>query len=167
MTNMSKFFVTKNLFTQQLFGFLSHRFCAHTIGKITDYIRESIERKQQEHAIFLDLSKVFDALDHKILLEKLERYGFCGRIPEILINCMSNRVQYVCRRGKSTGTLAIETGVPQGSILGPFLFLVYINALPNQIKQNRVNLFADDTTLVSARKEFDVINQELITLCVY
>ena len=65
---------------------------------------------------------------------------------------------------KSTGTLTIESVVPQGSILSPFLFRVYINDLPNQIKQSSVNLFADDITLVSASKESDVINQELITL---
>ena len=105
---MSNFFLTKILSTQRQFRFCSHHSCAHAIEEITDYIIESVERKQHRHAIFLDFAKAFDTLDRKIPLDKLERYGFRGPVLEILINYMPDRVQYVSHRVKSTGTLLID-----------------------------------------------------------
>ena len=100
--------------------------------------------------IFLDLSKAFDTLDHEILITKLKYYGMKGLSNELLQNYLPDRKQFVSFENCNSDLLSIETGVPQGSILSPLLFLIYI-------------FFADDTTLISKNnpKDTHIINNEL------
>ena len=106
----------------------------------------NFEKKNHTVSIFLDLSKGFDCVNHKILLKKLQHYGIRGPALDFFRSYLSNRKQYTLVNGVSSDLLTVLCGVPQGSVLGPLLFLLYTNDLANSTKF-AVNLFADDTGL--------------------
>ena len=95
----------------------------------------------------MDLCKAFDTVSHKILLHKLHHYGICGQAYALIENYLTSRNQFVTFNNTSSSTKPINIDVPQGSILGPLLFLIYINDLPNAINSTP-RLFADDTCLI-------------------
>ena len=123
-------------------------------------MRSEIDSKSTGQACFIDLQKAFDTLDHKILLEKLEKYGYRGPIYKLLNSYLNDRWQYIDLNGTCTSKKQILTGVPQGSILGPFLFLLYINDLDENSGDSNVTMFADDTTLINAGKSKNFSVQE-------
>ena len=96
---------------------------------------------------FIDLQKAFDTVNHSILLQKLEHYGIRGVTLDWFTSYLSGRKQYVSVNGHTSAKLEITCGVPQGSVLGPLLFLIYINDLPNVSKYLSFYLFADDTNI--------------------
>ena len=115
-------------------------------------------------SIFLDISKAFDKVWHKGLLYKLKSVGISGDLFNLLENYLSGRLQRVVLNGQTSSWRPVLAGVRQGSILGPLLFLVYINDLPNGLKSN-AKLFADDTSLFTIVKDkqesADVLNKDL------
>ena len=112
---------------------------------------ENIQRLREKnvlaHCTLLDLSKAFDTVDHSILLDKCSKYGLRGKIEELLKSYLKDRKQFVRYKGKSSSTKKIECGVPQGSVLGPLLFLIYINDIVDIPKHNNILLYADDTNI--------------------
>ena len=96
-------------------------------------------------SVFIDLAKAFDTVDHDILLSKLEYYGVCDESLPWFKNYFTGRKQFVHIDSQSSEELAVTSGVPQGSILGPLLFIVNINDLPCCVKHCSVNMYADDT----------------------
>lgn len=120
--------------------------------------------------IYLDLSKAFDSLNHQILIEKLRFYGVNDCSLKWFSSYLTNRVQYVSYNGCKSQTLPLLTGVPQGSILGPLLFLVYINDIHRASNSFSTILYADDTTLIyplspsNINDGIDFTNQEIIKI---
>ena len=97
--------------------------------------------------IYLDMSKAFDKVSHRKLLRKLRDYGFSGNLLAWLESYLHDRMQRVTALGVNSQALPVTPGVSQGSILGPMLFLLYVNSLPGAIKYNHVSAFADDTKI--------------------
>ena len=115
---------------------------------ITENVRKTLDDGIIDCQVFVDLQKAFDTVDHQILLAKLNHYGIRGVSNDWFKSYLSNHNQYVSINGYESGLAAINCGVPQGSVLGPLLFLLYINDL-NQTMFCKVNHFADDTNLLS------------------
>ena len=108
-----------------------------------------MDRKEISFSIFLDLSKAFDALNHGILLTKLRYYGIQGIALNWFQSYLTKRSQYVQCNDNSSSIREIETGVPRGSILGPLLFIIYMNDIHTVSDKFSFILYADDTTLIS------------------
>ena len=119
----------------------------HALIELVDQIRSSIGENKMTCGIFIDLSKAFDTVNHQILLHKLEHYGIHGKALELFKSYLSNRKQYVQIDQSKSNSQPISCGVPQGSVLGPLLFLIFINDLPKCCPEGNTRLFADDTTI--------------------
>ena len=124
-------------------------------------IYNATNRKEHFGAIFLDLSKAFDTVPHNVLLLKLEHYGIRGTPLKLLKSYLSNRHQFVTVSGHKSQTKEVSIGVPQGSVLGPLLFLIYINDLPQSTKNMKSILFADDTTLFTSHRDIHTLSKNM------
>ena len=141
----------------------------HAILDIVNSIQSNMDDKLFTCGIFLDFKKVFDTVDHSILLSKLYHYGIRGPVNEWFSSYLNGRVQTTQIDKEISSKRNVLTGVPQGSVLGPLLFLIYINDIYNSSKKLSFYLFADDTNLLYADKDLksleSVINIELQKVC--
>ena len=112
--------------------------------------------------IYLDLQKAFDTVNHDILLYKLQYYGVRGVVYDWFKNYLSGRFQYVSVNGVDSELTAVTCGVPQGSALGPLLFLVYVNDINKAVPDEQIKLFADDTNLSISGCVIDEVNSCVI-----
>ena len=140
------FFTIINLFYDSQYGFLKNHSTEYAAMELPDKVLKDIDEQNISLAIFMDLSKAFDTLDHSILIKKLAHYGVNGTALEWFISYLTGRSQYVEIDGVSSSILTLSTGVPQCSILGPLLFLIYMNDVPYWTKYFNFILYADDTT---------------------
>ena len=115
--------------------------------ELTDRIISNMDRNEIPFSIFVDLSKAFDTLDHSILLQKLNHYGIDGKALQLCESYLTNRTQYVEINGVKSGALPITTGVPQGSIIGPLFFIIYINDFSFASKAFTFISYADDSMI--------------------
>ena len=115
---------------------------------ITHEIYKSFDNRYEVRGVLLDISKASDKVWHKGLIYKLKQNGISGKLLNLIIDFLSNRKQRVVLNGKYSSWTNVETGIPQGSILGPLFFLIYINDLSDNLITNP-KLFADDTSLFS------------------
>ena len=136
------------MISQNQSGFKPGDSCINQLLAITHEIYKSFDACLDVRAVFLDISKAFDKVWHQGLLYKLKQNGISGNLLETLTDFLKDRKQRVVLNGQNSSWANIEAGVPQGSILGPLLFLIYINDLPDNLSTN-VKLFADDTSLFS------------------
>ena len=142
------------------FGFRSKNSTLHALISLTEFIKKTIDNGMYGCGVFIDLQKAFDTVNHSFLLKKLEHYGVRGTALNWFTNYLSDRSQYVSVNGHTSDHLKITCGVPQGSVLGPLLFLIYINDLPNVSKLLTFYLFADDTNIYF--KSNDITNLQKI-----
>ena len=141
------------------FGFRNKHSTTHALIDITESIRKALDENMYACGIFVDLQKAFDTVNHKILLSKLEYYGVRGLPLKWFESYLDKRTQYVSIDGVNSSEKSITSGVPQGSILGPLLFLIYINDLNNCINHATTYHYADDTNLLLIDKSLKKLNQ--------
>ena len=143
------YFNENNLITEQQYGFRPRHSTELAALKLTDAIMYELDRSLIPFAIFLDLSKAFDTLNYKVLLYKLKYYGLGNVAYNLIENYLTNRQQQVKLGNTNSKLLPMCIGVPQGSILEPLLFSIYINDLPKTCPKFNCIMYADDTTLYS------------------
>ena len=154
-------FISKHdILYSKKFGFRLNNPTILAILIITDKIQKAIDSGMFTCGIFLDLSKAFDTVNHKILLQKLECYGIRGVAKRWFESYLNNRQQFVSLGNVKSETKAISCGVPQGSVLGPILFLLCVNDFQNCSKILYFHLFADDTNLFLAHKSIATLEKE-------
>ena len=160
-----KFLEKNNILNENEFGFRSNRSTTQAILLIADKLQRAIEDKKISCGIFLDLSKAFDTVYHCILLKKLEQYGIRGIANGWFQSYLSNRKQFVTIVSASSEPQLMTCGVPRGSVLGPLLFLLYINDFNNASSVLDLHLFADDSNLFFSHKNLltleSIVNNEL------
>ena len=165
-----RFLNNHNILSDNQYGFPKHHSTAsaYVLALLYDKISSAIDNKECTVGIFIDLSKAFDTIDHNILILKLEHYGVPGTSLRGFESYLRNRQQYVEFNGVSSESCKIKCGVTQGSILGPLLFLLFINDLCNVSKVVDFIIFADDTNIFFSHKDFNlcpgILNSEMLKL---
>ena len=146
---MMSFFVDQNILSDHQHGFRPRRSCSSQLLEVLNVWSKEIECSNPVDAIYVDFQKAFDTVPHQRLLNKLRSYGITGKLLTWIAAFLSNRRQQVVLEGHHSGWIEVASGVPQGSVLGPLLFLVYVNDLPDAVRAG-VQLFADDAKLYSS-----------------
>ena len=146
-TRLTKYINKANLLYKYQFGFRKNHSTEHALIELVDQIRLSMSNNKMTCGIFIDLSKAFDTVNHQILLHKLEHYGIRGSALDLFKSYLSDRKQYAQIDKCKSQTRPITCGVPQGSVLGPLFFLLFINDLAKCCPDGKTRLFADDTTI--------------------
>ena len=154
-----------DILSRTQFGFRQKHSTTHALLKFLDKVAHSIDNKLHTIGIFLDFSKAFDTINHKILLQKLFHYGIRGKALEWFDNYLTERKQYVNINGQDSYQRLISCGVPQGSLLGPLLFIIYINDFQYSTELMSFILFADDSNIFFSHQNpqslLSIVNNEL------
>ena len=152
-------------------GFRKDHSTVKKIGDLTDDLYIAMNNQEVTTAVFIDFKKPFDTVSHNILIQKLELHGVKGMNLKLMKNYLSNRRQCVIANNIESTLRSISCGVPQVSILGPLLFLIYVNDMPKCVKQWTVQLYADDTVIYFSKKchiyAKDILQRDLDNLQVW
>ena len=149
-SRLYSFFQSQNMIYENQYGFRKNHSTSHALNFSVNYIESCLDKKQHVLGIFIDLSKAFDTISADKLLSKLDNYGIRGNANKLIASYLSNRYQYVSVLGEESDKLPVLFGVPQGSCLGPLLFIIYINVLFRTTELGKFILFADDTNIFVA-----------------
>ena len=151
-------FINKhNILYSYQHGFRKDHSSGHSVLDLTTTVYDTINDKKLACLVMIDLKKAFDTVFHKRLLLKLNNYGIRGNAYDLLKSYLTNRYQYVCINNNLSILKQIKYGIPQGSILGPPLYIIYVNDFSNAINYN-FKLYADDTCLIIKEKSIDSIH---------
>lgn len=145
---LQAYFDKFSLFSSSQFGFRPGRNASQALSTLVSFITNTFDTRHHASAVLFDLQKAFDTMSHDILLGKLEHYGVRGLARDLIKSYLTNRKQFVQLNGFKSNTLPALMGVPQGSVLGPLLFVIFINDFPECIKPYSSVSYADDTTLL-------------------
>ena len=161
--NLYTYLHTNNLITKNQSGFRPGNSTTNQLLYLLDEINQAFDSTKffEVRTVFLDISKAFDKVWHDGIIFKLEQNSISGNLLRLFKNYLSSRKQRVALNGSYSDYSSIESGVPQGSVLGPLLFLVYINDLGRNIKSN-IKLFADDTMLYSIVKNPEISTNDFL-----
>ena len=160
-TQLYTYFDENKLLSEQQYGFREKHSTELAAVKLVDYINHEMDIGNTPEAIFIDLSKAFDTLNFDILIHKLQFYGLSGNSLALMKSYVTGRMQYVLFNKTKSDLAIITTGIPQGSILGPLLFSIYVNDIINSSDKLQYLLYADDTTLYFNREHFTPHNANL------
>ena len=168
---ITEFVEQHNILYRCQFGFRKNYSTSHALIHLINKISSAIDQRETTVGVFLDLSKAFDTLDHQILFTKLEHYGIRDVALQWIKSYFSCRRQFVQINQTYSPTQTIKCGVPQGSILGPLFFILYITYLPRASKLTEPLLFADDTSIFLSHSNpnylENVLNNELLNIDVW
>ena len=166
-TNVMGHFEKYNIINEEQHGFRKGRSCESQLALTINDLAKILDRQGQADVVITDFSKAFDTVPHKRLLLKLHRSGITGALHSWFKNFLTTRSQSVVLDSVSSSSVWVQSGVPQGTVLGPLLFILYISDLPQGIK-SQVRLFADDCILYREIKTEDdkaVLQNDIDTLC--
>ena len=134
----------------------------------TDHWQENMDNSKMNLAIFLDLRKAFNTVDHNILIKKLNSYGIVDRTGDWFESYLSNRTQFCALNGNKSKQRKVTCVIPRGSCLGPLLFTIYLNDFENSLQYSRSSIYADDTNVtiasVDIQRMIDNASQEMLNL---
>ena len=167
-SSIMKHFILQNILTDFQHGFRKARSCESQLLITVDDIARNLDNGLQTDVVLLDFSKAFDKVPHQRLLHKLRHYGVTGNLLTWIGGFLQGRVQTVILEGESSQQSPVSSGVPQGTVLGPLLFLAYINDLPDCVSAgSRVRLFADDSVIyrvINSTEDAVKLQQDLDSL---
>ena len=154
-----------NCYTEHHYGFRKSKCTQDPIICLHDHIRQEMNRKNVRGALYIDLRKAFDTVSHSCLLSKLPYYGICGIELKWISDYLFNRTQYAAYNNDCSNLESVTLGVPQGSILGPLLFIILANDAYQCLNKCTMLMYADDTVLLYSASSSKLIEQTLNRKC--
>lgn len=156
---ITDYFYKNNILSNNQFGFMKELSTDDAIYELVKDITDHLNNNEKCLAVFLDLAKAFDTVPHDKLLNVLDHYGVRGNVLDVFQNYLTNRIQHVRIRDTISEGIQIKIGVPQGTVLGPILFIIYINTLTKLNVNGRIISYADDTVLIYKGKSWEEVKR--------